>query len=279
MQSFGTHYLPSYWEHLENHNIVTDFQHGFRKRRNCETQLIVTFHDLVSAVNRGSQVDAFILDFSKPFDRVPHERLLYKLSHYGINGSLLTWIRAFLTQRTQKVTLEGIASNQCAVTSGVPQGTVLEPLLFLIYISMTYSHNRDFCSKMSLKVREYKLWLKYLRELSWSYSREYRTGVAEEWPRHELDWSGLQSTTPPAKFNKPTKFFHWGKRMYFIREKRGKWTRQCKAKTKYAGRSVTSIWRKLLFCFVSEMWKDIRPGLGWSFHHAVVELRWVKIRH
>lgn len=69
--------------------MLSNFQHGFHKRRNCETQLIMAIHDLVSAINSKKQVDAFILDFSKAFDRVPHhQRLLYKLSHYGIQGSL-----------------------------------------------------------------------------------------------------------------------------------------------------------------------------------------------
>ena len=123
------------WEHLEQHNILSDFQHGFRKRRNCETQLILTLHDLVSAVNEGKQVDAFILDFSKAFDQVPHGRLLYKLNHYGINGNLLAWVEDFLTERTQSVALEGASSMPCRVTSGVPQGTVLGSLLFLLYVN------------------------------------------------------------------------------------------------------------------------------------------------
>ena len=68
----------------------------------------MAIHDLISAVNSKKQVDAFILDFSKAFDRVPHQRVLYKLSHYGIQGSLFSWIHVFLTKRSQRVALEGV---------------------------------------------------------------------------------------------------------------------------------------------------------------------------
>ena len=76
-------------------------------------------------MNNGNQVYSFVLDFSKAFDRVSHQSLLYKLSHYGINGRTVSWIGMFLTQRKQKLSLEEVASNRCDVVSGVPQGTVL----------------------------------------------------------------------------------------------------------------------------------------------------------
>ena len=93
-------------DHLDKHNILTDQQHGFRKRHSCETQLIQTFHDLSNAHDKRTQTDVIIMDFSKAFDTVPHNRLLAKLSHYGITGKTHTsdtWISSFLKNRKQRV--------------------------------------------------------------------------------------------------------------------------------------------------------------------------------
>ena len=121
--------------HLDKHHILTSLQHGFRSGHSCESQLIITMEDIMRRYDQKKQIDLVILDFSKAFDTVPHRKLLHKLNNYGIQGNILRWISSFLMDRQQRVIVEGEASSKCTVDSGVPQGTVLGPLLFLCHIN------------------------------------------------------------------------------------------------------------------------------------------------
>ena len=108
--------------HLENNNILTNLNHGFRSGYSCETQLLVTLNDLLHFNDEA-------------FDTVPHEELLTKLESFGITGSIHHWLRTFLTKRYLQVVVDGESSSKVTVDSGVPQGTVLGPLLFLCHVN------------------------------------------------------------------------------------------------------------------------------------------------
>ena len=120
---------------LVTSNLYNDGQHGFRDGRSCLSQLLAHQNAIIEGLEDGCDVDVIYLDFAKAFDKVHHGILVKKLENAGIKGKVLEWIKAFLFDRIQSVSVEGALSDETKVLSGVPQGTVLGPLLFLIHIS------------------------------------------------------------------------------------------------------------------------------------------------
>ena len=121
--------------HLLEHNLLSKKQFGFISGRSTVTQLLQYLDNCAGVIATGGVVDSIYFDFSKAFDTVPHRRLSVKMKAYGIQGKLLKWIEAFLTGREQMVRVNGELSNPKPVISGIPQGSVLGPLLFVLYIN------------------------------------------------------------------------------------------------------------------------------------------------
>ena len=163
--------------HLERHNILYHLQHGFRHGRSCETQILELTTTLQANLNDRSQTDLIIMDFSKAFDKVSHPKLLAKLDHCGIRNDALKWISCFLNNHQQSVAVDSAQSHYLPVLSGVPQGSVIVPTLFVIYINdlpdyvnsavhlfaddtIMYRtvHNEDHCDQLQANIDQIQLW-------------------------------------------------------------------------------------------------------------------------
>ena len=166
-------------QHLDENDLLNDAQHGFRAGRSCLTNLLDTLEQWTEIIDEGDSIDVAYLDFRKAFDLVSHEHLIYKLSKYGIKGQILNWIKDFLKDRTQRVVIRGTASSPRKVTSGVPQGSVLGPILFLIFIN---DLPIELLTKLSLFADDSKLFARIL-----SNKRKLRNADGRKALQEDLD--------------------------------------------------------------------------------------------
>ena len=142
---------------LEDNDVITQSQHGFMAGRSCLTNLLESLESWTKALDEGYGIDIIYLDYRKAFDSVPKRRLLERLRSHGISGKLLDWIESFLTGRTMRVGVRGTYSGWLDVISGVPQGSVLGPLLFLLFVNELPSW---IVTNMKMFADDTKLWNK-----------------------------------------------------------------------------------------------------------------------
>ena len=125
------------YNHLVDHirKMISLAQHGFLRGKSCTGQLLSVLHRISKNLDSGKQTDILYFDIAKAFDTVDHNLLLNKLSQFGLTGNILQWFKNYLTGRQQRVLLNGVISDTLPISSGVPQGSILGPLLFLIYVN------------------------------------------------------------------------------------------------------------------------------------------------
>jgi ribonucleases P/MRP protein subunit RPP40 len=166
-------------EHLIQNNLVSNKQYGFFKGRSTVTQLIKILDKWTDYLENGGQVDVIYTDLEKAFDKVSHAHLINKLKYYKFNHQLLEWINSFLTKRSQRVRINESFSHWVKVLSGIPQGSVLGPLLFLLYINDLASLD-NFSSELFLFADDAKLF-RYISKQSDTMDLQKDLNVMYEW--------------------------------------------------------------------------------------------------
>ena len=162
--------------HLDNKQLIKPSQHGFLPARSCQSNLLEFLGRVTDDTDRGNNTDIAYLDFAKAFDKVPHARLLVKLKALGVNDQVSSWIEAWLRDRHQRVVVSGETSVWSAVSSGVPKGSILGPLLFIVYTN-------DLDEKMTSTVLKFSDDTKISSNIQQELQRDLDTAVkwAQTW--------------------------------------------------------------------------------------------------
>ncbi|BHF83989.1 hypothetical protein SprV_0902713900 [Sparganum proliferum] len=167
---------------LEQHHLLSDAQHGFRRGRSCLTNLFFTLDRWTKACDEGNVVHAIYTDFKKALDSVPQKRLLHKLRNAGIRGRLLAWIQSFSAGRSQRVQVGRQQSSEVSVVSGVPQGSVLGPTLFIVFINDCV---KDLDCDAILFADDIKLW-KVIHHVADADHLQANLNRLEDWSKRWL---------------------------------------------------------------------------------------------
>ena len=181
--------------YLTVHSLIKNTQHGFVAKRSCTTNLLEFLETVTKIADDGHPLDIIYLDFAKAFDKVPHRRLLNKMRALGIDGKILDWTAAWLRNRLQRTVLNGSASDWAAVLSGVPQGSVLGPLLFVIFINdidecaqeisviLKFADDTKVGHKITSQEEHQQLQVCLERLVEWSdkWCMSYNTDSARSW--------------------------------------------------------------------------------------------------
>ena len=179
--------------HLKKNNLLRNSQHGFLKGRSCTTNLIQFMDRTTKILDEGKSADIFYLDFAKAFDKVPHERLLVKLKSKGVGGEMFNWIAAWLKNRTQAVGVNDDESDTSAVKSGVPQGSVLGPPLFDIFID-----DLDECAELISLLLKFADDTKGLQEIGGPADRDKLQQTLDNMVEWAATW-GMMFNIPKCK--------------------------------------------------------------------------------
>ena len=148
--------------YLENNRLLTEFQFGFRKNRSTKMAATLLCDNIRKEMNNGKMVRAVFLDLSNAFDTIGHGVLLEKLYSYGVRGSELEWFKDYLFDRTQIVEIENTQSRETKIHCGVPQGSILGPLLFIVF-------SNDLIDHININIIKYNFFCRVSRDNCFSF--------------------------------------------------------------------------------------------------------------